>query len=406
MPDGILVNGTPDTVAPVPEDLPDAETHVRRLQLDARLLTGFVAGRADKSFSGTPALGPRSPDQGEQRGTAGLARLLYAPPRTLCRNPADVDALIALVDRLAREASPANAATIRLTAAYTECGPGEVSDAEVAAARNLKRMVRAISYAALALLLAGLVLLGHAASGRSMLDNLGQLRTVRADAQRDVAAANAALLAGIAASQKTIRLVDCEPLAEAVPGNLDARATACNKRSDADFRMSLVYAQLTRWNAASRAAGWLMPVGILENLAGPRLRVPGTAFEGTELRTEVTLKVLTSFILPLVLSFVGAAAAFARLVMRKIESSSLEPRDQAGGVLRVALGSICGSLVGAVFAGNEPLNLQGITLTLPVIAFFVGYAVTVVFDLLDGLIEATRDRIKSTFTRSAPPPVR
>ena len=66
------------------------------------------------------------------------------------------------------------------------------------------------------------------------------------------------------------------------------------------------------------------------------------------------------------------------------------------------MGLVAGSLVGALFTTADTVDLQGFTLTLPAVAFFVGYGVTVVFDMLDAIIEPVSEKIRNTFAPAKP----
>jgi hypothetical protein len=53
------------------------------------------------------------------------------------------------------------------------------------------------------------------------------------------------------------------------------------------------------------------------------------------------------------------------------------------GSLQMLLGTILAGLLGVLWTDGQPIKLEGVTLSLAALAFFVGYSVEVVFQLLD-----------------------
>jgi hypothetical protein len=54
--------------------------------------------------------------------------------------------------------------------------------------------------------------------------------------------------------------------------------------------------------------------------------------------------------------------------------------------LRILLGTILGGLVGVIWTNGQPIQLEGITLSLAALAFFVGFSVEVVFQVMDSIV--------------------
>lgn len=403
--------------------LPLAAADVAAFQADGQLLTRFIMAQSGRTIAGMPAVGPEAPEPARWEVAQGFAELLYAEPGEVAADAAKVDRLIALLDHLAVRAAPARPDTIRLTGCFilpssrearkilghAEPGPPGVASATASQAadcalmaQSLRRFVRLIGALGIVSLAFALILLIHAASGRGLLESLAGLRADYAAAEREVAAANSVLAAAAAREPGAGTVpVGCDPLPEGQV-TVPARLAACGRIEDLSKRFDLLYTALGRWNATSKLFAMATPNGVAEQAARPRLRVAGRDWETTEIRTVSTLKSLTSFVLPMALGLVGACTAFARRINRRIEEWTLEPRDRWQGILRVAMGLVAGSLVGALFTTADTVDLQGFTLTLPAVAFFVGYGVTVVFDMLDAIIEPVSEKIRTTFAPAKP----
>ena len=403
--------------------LPLAVADIAAFQADGQLLTRFIMAHSKRTIAGLPAVGPDAPEPARWEVAQGFAELLYANPAEVAADSSKVDRLIALLDHLAVRAAPATPDTIRLTGTFIlpssraarkilgrsetdredalRATASQMSDCAVIA-QSLRRFVRIIGALGIASLAFALILLVHAASGRGLLESLAALRTEYAAADREVGAANAVLAATSRERPGAALPTGCSPLPDELRAAVQARLAACGKLEDVSKRFDLLYTALGRWNATSKVFAMATPNGVAEQFARPRLRVSGQDWETTEIRTVSTLKSLTSFVLPMALGLVGACTAFARRINRRIEEWTLESRDRWQGILRVAMGLVAGSLVGALFTKADTVDLQGFTLTLPAIAFFVGYGVTVVFDMLDAIIEPVSEKIRNTFAPAKP----
>ena len=80
---------------------------------------------------------------------------------------------------------------------------------------------------------------------------------------------------------------------------------------------------------------------------------------------------------------------FYRNIDGKIRAATLSSGDGAHATLRVLLGMMLGGLLGVIWTNQRPIELEGVTLSLAALAFFVGYAVEVVFQMLDRIIART-----------------
>ena len=95
---------------------------------------------------------------------------------------------------------------------------------------------------------------------------------------------------------------------------------------------------------------------------------------------------LTGFVLPMLLGLLGAFTYVYRDLDRRVQTATLVPGDSLHGTLRMLLGTILGGLLGVVWTTGQPIQLEGVALSLTALAFFVGYSVEVVFQTLDTII--------------------
>lgn len=377
--------------------------YVRDLQCDLRLLTQHVARRADRGFDNSPAAAAAAGRTGALCDQ-DMAELLTLAPPAIAADPARLARLVTSTDALSRRVRPANVNTIRLTCAYvgtSEYGalPKHVYDE----ARSVKAWMLGIACVGILALLLAVMLLVHASNGRSIIRDLELQRVDLRVADTEVAQARQALAASLptlpperkAAAETALRQgIGCPPAGE--PPD-PALAPVCGRKSNAERQMSVTYARLKTWNAISDRLSYVAP---LRWLAPPPVLsgdLTKQDWKTTELRTAGSLFALTAFVLPMLLGFVGACAYVYRRTNDKIEDWALEARDKWHSVLRVLLGLTLGGLLGALFTAGEPMQIQGVSLSLAAIAFFVGYAVQVVFTMLDGVIRAVSGKVKTMF---------
>ena len=94
----------------------------------------------------------------------------------------------------------------------------------------------------------------------------------------------------------------------------------------------------------------------------------------------------TGFVLPMLLGLLGAFTYVYRDLDRRVRTATPMPGDGLHGTLRILLGTILGGLLGVLWTNGQPIHLEGVTLSLTALAFFVGYSVEVVFQTLDTVI--------------------
>jgi hypothetical protein len=57
------------------------------------------------------------------------------------------------------------------------------------------------------------------------------------------------------------------------------------------------------------------------------------------------------------------------------------------------LGATLGGLLGVIWTNDQPVRLEGVSLPLGALAFFVGFSVEIVFRLVDTLVRTVADKI-------------
>jgi hypothetical protein len=95
----------------------------------------------------------------------------------------------------------------------------------------------------------------------------------------------------------------------------------------------------------------------------------------------------TGFVLPMLLGLLGAFTYVYRDIERRVRASTLLPGDGAHGTLRILLGTMLGGLLGVIWTTGQPIQLEGVTFSLAALAFFVGFSVEVVFQVMDSLVD-------------------
>jgi hypothetical protein len=374
--------------------------YVQEMQADLCVLTRYVARRSDRGFlragegqNNTPNAPVPPPVCNEE-----LADLLVADPAELVKDKKRLALLVQHTDQLSRYVQPANVTTIRLTCAYvgtSEHGtlPGSIRRE----ARSVQKWMGAIAALGTIGLLVAVCLLVHAGNGRSIVKDLEQHRGALRAADAQVAAAWRELrpVPGAAEAPRQADAAACPPPDAPAPPAL--LAAACREQAEAMVRLDLTHERLRQWNGATDRLSELTPV----RWVAPAFAVPAKLapfWNTTELRTAGGLFALTGFVLPMLLGLVGACAFVYRRVNEKIETWTLEARDKWQSGLRVLLGLTLGGLIGALFTSGDAVKMEGVTLTLAAMAFFIGYAVQVVFTMLDAIIRPISDRVKTLFS--------
>ena len=149
------------------------------------------------------------------------------------------------------------------------------------------------------------------------------------------------------------------------------------------------------WNAVwSRFS--FVPLGRLpqDSQNHPQSAPPELEREASELHASANMAVLTGFVMPMLLGLLGAFTYVYRHIDGKIRAATLSSGDGVHAMLRILLGMMLGGLLGVVWTNGQPIEVKGVTLSLAALAFFVGYGVEVVFQMLDRIIARTASGVR------------
>jgi hypothetical protein len=382
----------------------DAVLLVRRLQSDLRQLIRHVVCRTESSVLSIPAASGQAalPSSAAPRPDLGShAVLLVVAPEVIARDGRLLGQLYESLAVLTALAAPADVKSICLTRAFVwgdeENLPGDTRSE----AKWLARWARGSTVFGVLVFLATIVLLVHVDRGRRALQQLEQIRTEYQSVTNSLGVARAASSAAGSAAN-----YDCPQLAVplAAPGpstpteqagrGSQAHLLLCAQMSDALSRMKVARQELRTWNVISGRLSYASPI----NWLGPREpgRTTGLSeeeWESSEVRTLIILAALTGFIMPMLLGLLGACVYVVREVDQQIQTSTLVARESIHGTLRMLLGATLGGLLGVIWTDNQPVRLEGVSLSLGALAFFVGFSVVAVFRLVDTLVRAVAGRV-------------
>jgi hypothetical protein len=168
----------------------------------------------------------------------------------------------------------------------------------------------------------------------------------------------------------------------------------CAQMSDSLDRMKIIRQELRTWNVISGRLAYVSPITWL----APREldRASGLSeeeWESTELRTLTILAALTGFVMPILLGLLGACVYVFREINQQIQTSTLRTWESIHSTLRMVLGATLGGLLGVIWTNDQPVRLEGVSLPLGALAFFVGFSVEIVFRLVDTLVRTVADKI-------------
>lgn len=420
-------DSVPPRAAPAPSETEAALRlpYVRRLQRDGRVLLRHVSGRGDRALPGA--------------GTA----LLFEDTARLAADPPRIAELATCVDALSRAAYPATAATIRLTRAYTrskEADDDTIGEETMARGRRLRAIMLSLAWSAFAFVLVTLALLAHVDNGRRAQQQFQAARAELRGAYDELArlppGAWVPAPVGDAAQLPLAPLCD-DPKRRPSNTAEGLRASGlCQLAAEAGIRFDMALHLIERWNCRQNQPlgwlyGWLIDRCPSEPRPSPAEPVlPGFSssdpaqrdlaaaeaaaarerhaaatlayhWNRTEIRADPAVTTLKGFVLPLLMGFLGGTAYVLRRFGQKLSDQTLEPQDGWHAVLRVLLAAMLGGLLGAVWSGNDALNVGGVDLSLAAAAFFVGFALEAVFSLIEAMVASVSGRIRGEAT---PPP--
>ena len=157
--------------------------------------------------------------------------------------------------------------------------------------------------------------------------------------------------------------------------------------------MDIASRGLGDWNIVSYRLAYALPIRWL----GARQPLPANLSEerwgASVLRASAVMAGFTGFVLPMLLGLLGAFTYVYRDLDRRVRAATLMPGDDLHGTLRILLGTILGGLLGVLWTNGQPIKLEGVTLSLTALAFFVGYSVEIVFQTLDTIISKVASTI-------------
>lgn len=388
-----------------PTDLPlgsDAVQRVRHLQGDLRVLIRHFACRAEASALSIPAANGRAVPPGSAAPRIALephAALLVVAPEAIARDGRLLGQLYESLEVLTDLAAPANVKSIRLTRAFVGDEDEDLPGDTRSQAQWLFRWVRGSAVFGILIFLATILLLVHVDRGRRAVQQLEQIRT------EHQAVANSLGVARVASSAAGGADYDCpQPTAPpaahgpSTPAEQAGRGgqghLLCAQMADALGRLRIIRQELRNWNVISSRLAYVSPITWL---APQELdRTTGLSEEewaSTELRSLIILAALTGFVMPILLGLLGAWVYVFRNINRQIQTSTLEAWESIHGTLRMVLGATLGGLLGVLWTNDQPVRLEGMSLPLGALAFFVGFSVEIVFRLVDTLVRTVADKI-------------
>ena len=285
--------------------------------------------------------------------------------------------LCASVDVLARLAAPATVSSIYFTSAFLHDETSSIASTEAGlAARRLWRWALITAIFGLLLFCSAVMLLIHVDRGRRVIQQIAQVRdeyrlVINAVDQRREPALIASCLTGSAQSER-LSAMSYEPW--------------CEHLRDVQQRMDIARRGLGAWNIVSYRLADVLPIRWLGGADKLPPDLSQQRWDASELRASAVMASFTGFVLPMLLGLLGAFTYVYRDLDRRVRTATLMPGDGLHGTLRILLGTILGGLLGVLWTNGQPIQLEGVTLSLTALAFFVGYSVEVVFQTLDTVI--------------------
>lgn len=379
-----LGRAAPDGVVPS-----DTTARVTDLQDDLRVLVEHLTSRVDGTVP------PQAIETAPLTDLSTAAGLLSAPPEAITHDAALLGQLYGSLAALTALAAPANVKSIRLTRTFVDGNGLDSPGRSVAGeARRLARWAWASAAFGLLVFLCAIVLLVHVDRGRRAIQ---QLELVQKEYQVVAGSLDVARVAsGAGAGDATFECSSTDPAVTGRPAPEPAgtrqQRLLCGQLQTALVRMRIVRNELRVWNIISDRLSFISPVAWLSP--------PGAAgdlstgnWESSELRTSVMMAALTGFVMPMLLGLLGACVYVYREIDDQIRTSTLEARQAVHGTLRMLLGAILGGMLGAIWTNGQAVQLEGVSLSLGALAFFVGFSVEIVFSVVDSLVRAVAGRV-------------
>ena len=358
----------------------EATAEVARLLRDLRLLARFVATCRPRVLA--------LPNQGigsdrAPIGPAAHIELVARTPAEIASDPNLLEQLYSGLTTLSEAVAPASAGSIRLTSAFVGRALEPQPPAEVQAlARAMMRWFVALAVLGFAAFIVTVILLIYTDDGRQTLRQLEATKTqyqqLRASLA-DVDAAGAKLAGATVCSADWINSVGAR------------QQELCARLAMLKHRQLEIGQELSEWNAA----GALLSTPIRWLIGGRTARHPlsDEDWQAAEVQAAAIMSDLTGIVLPMLLGLLGASAYVFRSLGRQTRAWTLHRGAATHATLHLLLGITLGGLLSVFWtSGTEP-RIDGITLSLAAVAFFVGFGVEVVFQTLDTMIAGVANKI-------------
>jgi hypothetical protein len=303
--------------------------------------------------------------------------LLTKSPQEIAENDVLLRQLCSSIEVLTELAAPANVSSIYLTSAFLRDETSSIASTEArSAACRLRRWAMITAVLGLLFFCFAVMLLVHVDRGRREIQQLGQVRQEYR-----------LIIESLDQRHDADQIAICtKDLSNSQPQSSAAYQPWCERLRDVLQRMDIASRGLGDWNIISYRLAYAFPIRWL----GERQPLPADLSEerwdASELRASAVMAGFTGFVLPMLLGLLGAFTYVYRDLDRRVQTATLVPGDSLHGTLRILLGTILGGLLGVVWTNGQPIQLEGVALSLTALAFFVGYSVEVVFQTLDTII--------------------
>lgn len=364
-------------------------SEVTELLGDFRILLRHVLYCQKKEMPVTSDMRPELTGEEELPLPPGVRfELLTRTPEEIASDDTLLQQLYSGVSILTALAAPATVSSIYITSAFLRDRTSSSAPAEAnSVARRLR--VRAIAMVLVALLVfvVTISLLVHVDKGRREIQQLEHAReeyqlVVNAIDQTHAPNLLTECLKGMSGPESS------EPPPAAVPQPL------CQRLRDALRAMRIAGAELQDWNSISDRLSLVTPTRVLELQHSLPAGLSEVQWEASEMRASANMASLTGFVLPILLGLLGAFTYVYRDIDGRLRAATLSPGDGAHGTLRMLLGTMLGGLLGVIWTNGQQIQVEGVTLSLAALAFFVGYSVEVVFQVLDRIIARTTSGLR------------
>jgi hypothetical protein len=341
------------------------------------LLRRFIhCGATDASASLGSQSGPPPQDTATLLASVHT-ELLTKNSEEIERDDSLLQQLCSSLDALTRLAAPATVSSIYLTSAFLHDETSSIASAEARrAARRLRRWALTTAIFGLLLFCSAVMLLIHVDRGRREIQQIEQVR----DEYR-------AVISAVDQHHDPNLIANClQDRTESERGSGTSFEPWCERLRDVEQRMDIARRGLGAWNIVSYRLAEVLPIRWLGGADKLPPDLSQQRWDASELRASAVMAGFTGFVLPMLLGLLGAFTYVYRDLDRRVRTATLVPGDGLHGTLRILLGTILGGLLGVLWTNGEPIKLEGVTLSLTALAFFVGYSVEVVFQTLDSII--------------------